>query len=59
MLVLSRKTNERIVITTPSGDQIVVTLVAIFEAKVRIGFEAGRDVRIFREELLTPQQEDV
>lgn len=59
MLVLSRKTNERIFITTPHGDQIVLTLVEIRGAKVRIGFQAGRDVRIFREELLTPQQEDV
>ena len=48
MLVLSRKLNEKIVI----GDNIVLTIIDIDRNKVRIAFEAPRDVLIFRKELL-------
>jgi len=47
MLVLSRKTNEKIYI----GDDIVITLVAVQGNKVRIGIEAPGDVAILRAEL--------
>ncbi len=49
MLVLSRKVGERILI----GDKVVVTVLAIERGKLRLGFEAPRDVRITRKELLT------
>ena len=47
MLVLSRKTDERILI----GDDIVVTVVRIGPDAVRLGIDAPRDVVIVREEL--------
>lgn len=47
MLVLSRKTGERLVI----GDNVVITIVRIQGDKVRIGIEAPSDVRVIREEL--------
>lgn len=48
MLVLARKTSERIVI----GGNIVITIVKIDGNKVRIGIEAPEDVSIIRAELL-------
>ena len=47
MLVLSRKTNERILI----GDEIVVTIVRIGPGNVRIGIEAPPSMPVMREEL--------
>lgn len=47
MLVLSRKTGERIMI----GDKITLTVVRIGPNNVRIGIEAPRDLNIVREEL--------
>ena len=48
MLVLSRKLNETIVI----GDNVRVTLLGIDGDKIKLGIDAPRDVRVFREELL-------
>ncbi len=47
MLVLSRKTSERILI----GDDITITIVRIGPNSVRIGIEAPKDMNIVREEL--------
>ncbi len=47
MLVLSRKTNQRILI----GDDIVITIISSKKDNVRVGIEAPRDVKVFREEL--------
>jgi carbon storage regulator len=47
MLVLSRKKDETIVI----GDNIIVTVVEIRGDKVRLGFDAPRDVTIHRREI--------
>lgn len=47
MLVLSRKTSERILI----GDDIAITVVRIGPNSVRIGIEAPRTMNIVREEL--------
>jgi carbon storage regulator len=47
MLVLSRKKNESIII----NDNIVVTIVDIKEGKVRLGFEAPKEVTIHRREV--------
>jgi carbon storage regulator len=44
MLVLSRKTNEQIVI----HDNIVITVVAIRGDKVRLGIEAPTDIPVHR-----------
>lgn len=48
MLVLSRKTNESIVI----NGNIVVTLIEIRGDRVRLGIQAPRDVAVHREEIL-------
>jgi carbon storage regulator len=47
MLVLSRKAEERILI----GDSIVVQVLGIQGDKVKLGFEAPRELKIRREEL--------
>lgn len=47
MLVLSRKTSERILI----GDDISITIVRIGPNSVRIGIEAPKSMNIVREEL--------
>ncbi len=47
MLVLSRKTNESIVI----GENIVVTVVEIRGDRVRLGIEAPRAVSVYRREV--------
>jgi carbon storage regulator len=51
MLVLSRKENESIVLTLPNGQEIVVTVVEIDRGKIRLGFEAPLDIKIFRTEI--------
>ena len=48
MLVLSRKLNETILI----GDNIRVTLLGIDGDKIKLGVDAPRDIKVFREELL-------
>lgn len=48
MLVLSRKTGERILI----GDNIAVTVVRISQGIVRIGIEAPREMSVVREEVV-------
>ena len=48
MLVLSRKVNETIRI----GDDVRVTLLGVDGDKIKIGIEAPKTTKIFREELL-------
>jgi len=52
MLILSRKHNEKLLI----GDNIVLTVVAIFPDKVRIGIEAPESVAIHRLEVFNAIQ---
>ena len=52
MLVLSRKLGEKIFI----GDNICITVVDIDRGKIRLGIEAPRDVKIYRQELLPLNQ---
>ena len=47
MLVLSRKKNESIII----NDNIVVTIVDVKGDKVRLGFQAPKEVTIHRQEV--------
>lgn len=50
MLVLARKINEQIVISSLAGE-IRITLVAIRGDKVRLGFDAPKEVHIDRHQL--------
>jgi len=52
MLVLSRRKGERIVI----NDDITITVVETRNDKVRLGFEAPREVEINREEVYTAKR---
>jgi carbon storage regulator len=49
MLVLSRKLNERILI----GKDVWVTVMDIRGDKVRLGFDAPREVPVHREEVVS------
>ena len=55
MLVLSRKTDERIQI----GKDIFVTVLGIKGGRVRLGFEAPRNVRICRNDIRSSRSTDV
>ncbi len=47
MLILSRRVNEKIVI----GDDIVVSVIEVRGDQVKLGIEAPRSVKVFREEV--------
>jgi carbon storage regulator len=51
MLVLSRKVNEKVIITAPDGTQIVLMLVEVRGDKARIGIAAPTTYTIHREEI--------
>lgn len=51
MLVLSRKRDESIVITTPSGDVIEICVVDLNSRKVRLGIEAPKHITVDRQEV--------
>lgn len=50
MLVLSRKKNQKIIISTPLGI-IECVVVQISGGKVRLGFNAPREIPVHREEV--------
>ncbi len=54
MLVLSRKEQEKIVIITPQGEEILLKVIRIGESSIRIGLDANPDYQIMRGELLEP-----
>ncbi|MDR2941398.1 MAG: carbon storage regulator CsrA [Treponema sp.] len=47
MLILSRKINEKVVI----GDDIIVSVIEIRGDQVRIGIDAPKKVKVFRQEV--------
>ena len=51
MLVLSRKVNEKVIITAPDGTQIVLMLVEVRDDNARIGIAAPTTYTIYREEI--------
>jgi len=52
MLILTRRPGENLVIETPDGQRIEVTVLGIKGKQVRIGTDAPDDIAIVREELL-------
>jgi len=51
MLVLSRKLNESIIIGAGTPYETEVMVVEVSGGKVRLGFDAPPDVRIYRKEI--------
>jgi len=47
MLILSRKVNEKIII----GDDITVSIIEVRGEQVRIGIDAPKKVKVFRQEV--------
>ena len=54
MLILSRKTNQKIRI----GDSIELTVIEVRGDQVKIGVEAPRSVKVFREEIYDEIQKE-
>lgn len=52
MLVLSRKTDEKILLRLNDNEEIELTVVRIDTNKVRLGIQASDNVTILRSELL-------
>ena len=52
MLVLSRKADESIIISTPDQKEIKITIIKIENKKIKIGISAGAEFTILREELI-------
>lgn len=52
MLILSRRVNEKIII----GEDIVLSVIEVRGDQVKIGIEAPRDVKVFREEVFVAIQ---
>jgi len=52
MLVLSRRKDESVIIRLPDGTTIQVMITAVHGDKVRIGFNAPKEVIILREEVV-------
>lgn len=47
MLILSRKEDQKIRI----GNDIIINVVSISDGNVKLGIEANKDIKIFREEI--------
>jgi carbon storage regulator len=54
MLILSRRVNEKIVI----GDDVVISVVEVRGDQVKLGIEAPRNVKVFRQEVFDAIQEE-
>ena len=52
MLILSRKTDQQIKI----GDDITITIIEIHDGQVKIGVEAPRTIKVFRQEVFNAIQ---
>lgn len=54
MLILSRKVDQKIKI----GDEITITVIGINGDQVKIGVEAPKNVKVFRQEVFEAIQEE-
>jgi len=54
MLILSRKVNEKVVI----GDDITVSIIEVRGDQVRIGIDAPKKVKVFRQEVFDAIREE-
>jgi sRNA-binding carbon storage regulator CsrA len=53
-LILTRRRRERVFIRLPDGRDLIVQLIETKGTRAVIRFEAPADIKIFREELLSP-----
>ena len=55
MLVLSRRTGQKVIVTSPNGDRLEIEFLEIDNTlgKIRLGFTGPREFRILRGELET------
>ena len=51
MLILTRKVNEEVILTLPSGEEIVVLVTQLGDGRVSLGFSAPKTVVIHRREI--------
>lgn len=51
MLVLTRRTGERLFMIDPNGKEIEVAILGVKGNQVRIGIEADKDTQVHREEI--------
>lgn len=58
MLALTRRKDEAIIITTPTGEVIEIGIADVGGGKVRIGIEAPTDFSIYRKELVNVPRRD-
>lgn len=58
MLILSRRTGQRVFLFLPDGTRIEVVVIERRLDRVRLGFLAPADVEILREELVDGEEED-
>ena len=54
MLILTRKTNEKIKI----GNDITITIIEVRGDQVKVGVEAPKDVKVFRQEVFNAIQNE-
>ena len=54
MLILSRKLNEKIII----GDGVVVSIIEIHGDQVKLGIDAPKTVKVYRQEVYNAIQEE-
>jgi carbon storage regulator CsrA len=52
MLILARRQDESLIITTPSGEKIKILIMDAYHDFAKLGIEAPADYLILREELL-------
>ena len=55
MIVLTRRIGEALMIETPSGELVEITILDAQGHRVRIGASASKNVKIIREEALERQ----
>jgi len=51
VLILGRGNQQKVVITTKDGNEIIVSVLGIHNNQVRLGFGADIDIQIDREEI--------
>lgn len=56
MIVLTRRVGEALIIETPSGEQIELTILDAQGSRVRLSATSTKDLKIYREEELEPQR---